>query len=146
MNSSREESFWQLIGQTGRAMRSYADRCLRGYSLTVEQLQVLKNIDAVVGLPQSELCQLTGKSPANITRILDRLEKKSRIERRANPTDRRSSLIFLTGEGVALCDEVNRLFTGLRADLVVGISSDKQRIAAEVLREIRCNIEKMDVK
>jgi len=145
MNSSGEESFWQLIGQTGRAMRSYADRCLRGYSLTVEQLQVLKNIDAVVGRPQSELSQLTGKSPANITRILDRLEKKSRVERRPNPADRRSSLIFLTGEGVALCDEVNRLFTGLRAELVAGISPDKQKVAAEVLREIGSNIENMKV-
>ncbi len=143
MKTTCEESFWRMIGLTGQAMRSYADQRLKSYDLTVEQLQVLKQADLEDGQPQHKLSQLTGKSAANMTRILDRLERKSRIVRKVNPTDRRSSLVFLTKDGEKLKDEVMKLFEGLRSELVEGIDTQKQLIAIEVLRAIRKNIEKM---
>lgn len=146
MQTGGEESYWRLIGSTSQAMRSYADQRLKIYDLTVEQLQVMKQADQHVGLPQRNLSLLSGKSPANMTRILDRLEKKRRIIRKLNPDDRRSVLIFLTKEGKALKDEVINLFEGLRAELVYGIADEKQKIAIEVLQTIRNNIQKMSDK
>ena len=146
MKTTGEESFWRLIALTGQAMRCYADQRLKSYDLTVEQLQVLKQIDGDGGQPQNRLSLLTGKSPANITRILDRLEKKNRIVRQLNPDDRRSSLVFLTKEGKALHDEVMHLFDGLRSELVNGIEVEKQLVVVEVLKGIRENIEKMSEK
>ena len=146
MSDVCDESFLRLIAHTGLAMRSYADQQLKSYGLTVEQLQVLKQTDLRVGLPQRTLSVLTGKSPANITRILDRLEKKERIVRKANPDDRRSSLVFLTGVGKILSDEVTSLFEGLQSELVGGINIEKQIIAFEVLTGIKNNIGKMSEK
>ena len=146
MKTKCEESFWRLIGSTSQAMRSYADQRLKNFDLTVEQLQVMKQADLHEGLPQRNLSLLTGKSPANMTRILDRLEKKRRIIRKLNPDDRRSILIFLTKEGRALKDEVINLFEGLWADLVGGIADEKQQVAIEVLQTIRKNIQKMSAK
>lgn len=141
--SSCEESFWRTIALTGQAMRSFADKRLKGYDLTVEQLQLLKQLAANNGRTQSDLCEISGKSPANITRILDRLEKKRRIVRRPNPEDRRSSLVFLTPEGERLRAEVVNLFDGLRAELVQGIPDDRQQVTIAVLRSITENISKM---
>jgi DNA-binding MarR family transcriptional regulator len=141
-----EESFWRLISHTAHAMRSYADQRLKKYDLTVEQLQVIMQMDMHSGQPQSVLSSACGKSPANITRILDRLEKKRRIVRRKNPLDRRSSLVFLTEEGCTLRDELVSLFEGLRAELVNGIDSEKQNVAFEVLNAMKKNIEKMSNK
>lgn len=141
--SSCEESFWRTIALTGQAMRSFADKRLKGYDLTVEQLQLLKQLAADNGRTQSVLCEISGKSPANITRILDRLEKKRRIVRRPNPEDRRSSLVFLTPEGERLRAEVVNLFDGLRAELVQGIPDDRQQVTIAVLRSITENISKM---
>jgi MarR family transcriptional regulator for hemolysin len=141
-----EESFWRKIALTSQAMRSYADQRLKSYDLTVEQLQVLKQTDVAVGPPQRKLSVLTGKSPANITRILDRLEKKNRIVRKRNPDDRRSSLVFLTETGETLRDEVTSLFAGLQSELVEGIDTEKQLVAIEVLTGIINNIEKMSEK
>ncbi|OGR17789.1 MAG: hypothetical protein A2X81_05950 [Desulfobacterales bacterium GWB2_56_26] len=132
-----------MIALTGQAMRSFADKRLRGYDLTVEQLQLLKQLAVDNGLTQSILCRISDKSPANITRILDRLEKKRRIVRRPNPEDRRSSLVFLTAEGERLRAEVINLFEGLRAELVQGIPDDRQQVAIGVLRAITENISKM---
>lgn len=146
MNSGNEESFWSLIGLTSRAMRTYADKRLRAYDLTIEQLLVLKHLDETEGRSQNVLSQLAGKSPANVTRILDRLEKKESVIRRPNPDDRRSSLVFLTGDGARIRDELVRLFMGLRSELVEGIELEKQQVAIEVLKGIKANIDKMILK
>lgn len=145
MNSC-DESFFRLIALTGQAMRSYADQRLRSFDLTVEQLQLLKELTVDSGRPQSILGLVSSKSPANITRILDRLEKKNRIVRRKNPEDRRSSLVFLTDEGEKLLAEVFSLFEGLRSELVRGISDEGQQKAVLVLGAIKTNIERMSEK
>jgi DNA-binding MarR family transcriptional regulator len=146
MEKPYEESFFRLIALTGLALRSYADQRLKIYDLTVEQLQVLKQADVAGGQPQNKLSLLTSKSPANMTRILDRLEKKDRIVRRLNPDDRRSSLIFLTKDGKALKDEVISLLEGLQAELVAGIPHEKQLVAIEVLSEIKNKIDNISQK
>lgn len=144
--SSCDESFFRLIALTGQAMRSYADQRLKVFGLTVEQLQLLKQLAVDVGRPQNVLCAVSSKSPANITRILDRLQKKGRIVRRQNPEDRRSSLVFLTVEGERLRTEVFSLFEGLSAELVRGVSDKSQQEAFWVLEAITANIERMSVK
>ena len=143
---SCDESFFRLIALTGQAMRSYADQRLKSFDLTVEQLQLLKELTVDAGRPQSVLGAVSSKSPANITRILDRLEKKKRIIRRQNPEDRRSSLVFLTEEGERLRAEVFSLFEGLRSELVRGISDESQQVAVLVLGAIKTNIERMSDK
>ncbi|MBU1566871.1 MAG: MarR family transcriptional regulator [Proteobacteria bacterium] len=140
--SSCDESFFRLIALTGQAMRSYADQRLKSFDLTVEQLQLLKELEVDTGRPQSVLCEVSSKSPANITRILDRLAKKNRIVRRQNPEDRRSSLVYLTEKGEKLRAEVISLFDGLRSELVRGISDESQQMTMLVLEAIKTNIEK----
>lgn len=144
--SSCDESFFRLIALTGQAMRSYADQRLKAFDLTVEQLQLLKQLAVDAGRPQNVLCAVSSKSPANITRILDRLQKKGRIVRRLNPEDRRSSLVFLTPEGERLRTEVLSLFEGLSAELIRGISDKSQQEAFLVLEAITANIERMSEK
>jgi DNA-binding MarR family transcriptional regulator len=139
--SCTEASFLRLISLTAQTMRSYADQRLKKYDLTVEQLQVLKEMTEGNGQTQTELCNATDKSPANITRILDRLENKGRIMRRKNPDDRRAILVLLTNEGELLKNEVMNLFDSLGEDLLEDINYDKQRIAFEVLGAIKNKIE-----
>lgn len=139
--SCGEETFLRMISMTAQAMRSYADQRLKKYDLTVEQLQVLKHMTVDRGQTQIELSSETGKSPANVTRILDRLENKGRIIRKKNPDDRRTTLVFLTDQGALLKDEVMRLFDALGAELVSDIALEKQKIAFEVLGLIKAKIE-----
>lgn len=139
--SCSEESFLRIISMTAQVMRSYADQRLKKYDLTVEQLQVLKHMAADYGQTQSNLCGATGKSPANLTRILDRLENKGWIRRTQNPADRRATLVVLTEEGERLTAEVKTLFHALGEELVADIDPEKQRIATEVLGKIKVKIE-----
>jgi len=145
VNSCNEESLLQLISMTAHVMRSFADQWLKKYDLTVEQLHALKKMDIELGQTQSTLCSVTGKSPANITRLLDRLETKKYVVRRKNPDDRRVSLVFLTGEGMRVREEVRDGFDGMRSELLQDIDSKKREQVSEVLNIIKNRIETVSV-
>lgn len=142
MSSDCEESIGRLISLTSQTMRNHLNQRLHEYDLTIEQLQILKLLDTVDGLSQVVLGGSAEKTPANTTRILDRLEKKKRIVRRPNPNDRRSSLVFLCERGKLIRDELISKLEELQGELVEGIEKEKQLITIEVLREIRINLEK----
>jgi len=144
MDESNEvKSFLRIIYLTGQAMKSFADQRLKSFDLTVEQLLVLKETSVTTGQIQSKLGELTDKSPANMTRILDRLEKKNRIVRRNNPDDRRSSLVFLTEEGKCLRDEVQIFFKEINFVLLKDVDTESRNVAFGVLNKIKDNIYKM---
>ncbi len=146
MSSCEEESIGRQIYICGQAMRNYADQRLKNHDLTVEQLHILKQLFLANGQTQSQLCEGVGKSPANITRILDRLEKKGSVSRKNNPDDRRSILVFLTEEGEELLAEVRVLFEGFSPEVVAGISLEEQKIAMGVLEKILQNVSALSKK
>lgn len=143
MSSCENESIGRLIYKTSLNLRNYAEKMLNPYDLTVEQFHILKNASVNLGLNQNQLCEQVGKKPANITRILDRLEKKRWIERRANPDDRRSSLIFLTPEGRRIISEVSDNFEAYSSWFIKGISPDEELIFRRILGKIDKNIEQL---
>ena len=53
------------------------------------------------GVTQKELAERVGLDSSSLVRLLDILEGKSLVERRADSADRRSKRIFLTTEGHA---------------------------------------------
>jgi DNA-binding MarR family transcriptional regulator len=141
-----EEPLLQLISMTAQVMRSFADQWLKKYDLTVEQLHALKRLDLDLGKTQSALCNVTGKSPANITRLLDRLENKKYVVRRKNPDDRRASLVFLTKEGMRIREEVREGFDGMRSELLRDIDIKKREQVSDVLNTIKNRIETVSVQ
>jgi len=146
MSSCEEESIGRQIYICGQAMRSYADQKLKKHDLTIEQLHILKQLSVTARQTQSQLCEGVGKSPANITRILDRLEKKGSVVRSNNPEDRRSVLVSLTKDGESLLADVNALFEGFGPDVVAGISLEKQKATINVLKKILQNLSELAEK
>jgi DNA-binding MarR family transcriptional regulator len=142
-NLSKNQSIGRLIYLTSLNLRNYAEKILNPYDLTVEQFHLLKNTSMVTGYSQNQLCDHVGKKPANITRILDRLEKKQWIKRQVHPTDRRSSLVFLTKQGEQMVNRVSEHFETYSSRFIQGVSRDEERIFREVLNKIDGNIQKL---
>jgi len=140
-NNCNDSNLMHLIVVTAQVMRNSADQWLKKYDVTMEQLHVLKQMDLDSGQTQNTLCSLTGKSAANITRLLDRLENKNYVIRRKNPEDRRASLVYLTKEGNRLREEVLDGFDTMRRELLADIDVTKRGHAMEVLAAIKNKIE-----
>lgn len=143
MSSCENQSIGRLIYKTSHLLRNYAENLLSPYDLTVEQFHLLKQTSLLHGMSQNQLGQIVEKKPANITRILDRLEKKNWVERQPNPSDRRSSLVFLTREGGQIIDEVSSLFESYSDWFVEGIGAEEELLFRNVLEKINNNINKL---
>lgn len=140
MTTCHHDSLGRTIYLTSQAMRHHVDHMLKPFDITMEQLHILKNIERQDGRTQREICSMAGKSPANITRILDRLEKKQLIVRRDNPEDRRSQLVSLTQNGHALASRLSDLFSTLSHKIEKHINENEMGIVKKVLGQIEMNL------
>jgi len=140
MSSCHYDSLGRRIYLTSQAIRNNIDRLLKPFDLTREQLHLLNNLDRQKGRTQSQIGGVIGKSPANMTRILDRLEKKNLIVRRDNPEDRRSQLVHLTIEGAQLSTEMSRLIKALSSRIEENIDKEDRAVVVKVLGRMEANL------
>lgn len=97
------------------ALRALAQRIdddyntwLATYGLTATKLNYLAVLYATPGnaLPLSELSQYIHASNANVTVIINALERSGLVKRKVNPNDRRSVMAVLQPKGRALIERV----------------------------------------
>lgn len=146
MTECREKSLGRLIYYTARDLTNFAEKLLRPYGLTLEQFHLLKNMDPAVGISQRQLGEVANKTPANMTRMLDRLVGKSLVVRRDDPDDRRASMVSLTEKGKVLVEQVFGEFNSYSEGMVRGISEAEQQIAIDVLTRMAGNVLVMSEK
>jgi DNA-binding MarR family transcriptional regulator len=140
MTYDRENDLGRLIYFTSRDLHTFGEKFFGPYGITPEQFHLLENLSAESGRSQREIGQLVRKTPANVTRILDRLEARGLVTRRNDPGDRRATLVFLTGSGQALADELYRVIEPLARRVVQGIDPAALQQARQVLLKIKSNL------
>ena len=141
MKSCNEENIGRLIYLTAQRLGNHAEKLLAPYGLTLEQLQLLKQLDCANGISQRALGELTNKTPANVTRILDRLEGKQLIVRKNDPEDRRATLVLLAVKGEPLLEQVRELLENFTTSFLAGVSTQDRETVSRVLLTIDKNLE-----
>lgn len=126
---------------TGRKIVRLLFLNLRMYDITPEQWTVLRFLGERDGITQKELSDLTGKDQPTLTRILTIMDRKGWIDRRANREDRRSFLVWLTGNGLDLLEQLRPLVEASFERMLDGISEEQLQILRQVLQELDRNIE-----
>lgn len=99
-----DDSLGFMLNHAGRRVSYLLSLRLQTHGITTEQWKVLARLMEQDGINQKDLAQRAEKDQANITRILDQLERKELVERRANAVDRRSFLTYMTEKGRALTE------------------------------------------
>ncbi|AVX04073.1 HTH-type transcriptional regulator PecS [Maritalea myrionectae] len=92
-----------------RAQRDHIDQLFAKHGLQPGEFDVLATLrrsGAPFALSPTALYEATMVSSGGMTNRIDKLEKAGLIERRANPNDRRSNLVALTGDGLAKIDQI----------------------------------------
>ena len=93
---------FHLVERLARKLRSTQRQTMRVAGLTPPQYVVLDALAKRDRRPLKELAETAHCTRATITGIVDVLERKGLVTRRPNPDDRRSLLVSLTKEGLAL--------------------------------------------
>ena len=91
-----EENIGLLIHDVARLLRVLYDRQMAFIGLTRSQWWLLTYLRFRDGISQSELAVLMDIEKAPLSRLLDRMELKGWVERRADSKDRRIKNIFLS--------------------------------------------------
>jgi DNA-binding MarR family transcriptional regulator len=146
MRACTEDSLGRHIYHTAQDIRKMAEKILYPYDVTVEQMHLLKNISVDVGITQKALGGIVDKTPANLTRILDRLEAKALILKRTDSSDRRVYLVFLTDKGMSLVEDVHETFQSFSERILRGINEEMQQMVRSCLEIMGQNIEQMTLE
>lgn len=90
-----------MVHKTAFTMKQTLQKLFKskGYMATPEHWAILNLLEGEEGLSQSEIAEKTTKDKANITRILDVMQRNGLIQRRKHEKDRRVYKIFLTDKG-----------------------------------------------
>jgi DNA-binding MarR family transcriptional regulator len=132
-----------LISDVARMMRATFDRRVRRIGLTRAQWQVLNLLHRRPGASQTELAEMLEVERATAGRMIDRLEKKNWVERRADASDRRINRLFLTADAKAIQAEMRRIGENLLDDAMVGLTDDERDVLAEMMERIKAQLQTM---
>ena len=98
VSSEDERHIGFLISDVARLMRTAFDRRVRALGLTRSQWLVINRLHRRPGATQSELAEMLEVEKATAGRMVDRMEKKGWVVRRADAGDRRVNRLHLTQE------------------------------------------------
>jgi len=96
-----DKSFGRNLGMAHTALARHLGRLMKEAKLpiTPDQFRVLTHLWTQDGRSQQELATLSGRDRANVTRVIDILEREGIVERKDDPDDRRVFNIYLTKKG-----------------------------------------------
>ncbi|GIX49204.1 MAG: hypothetical protein KatS3mg131_3415 [Candidatus Tectimicrobiota bacterium] len=119
----------QLMRVSEQVLKAFND-FFRAHGLTAAQYNVLRILEGAEGpLPQQEIARRLLVSRANVTGLIDRLEARGLVERRAC-ADRRVRMVHLTAQGLRFVEETFEAVTALCAVLL-------KRLSLEELQALR---------
>ncbi len=142
-----------LLHDVARHLRLDADRRASAYGLTRAQWVILMWLDRQPGLSQKELAEIVEVEPITVGRLIDRLEAREFVERRADPQDRRIWRLHLRPAAVpvlrALQDERSAMLqmvgSGLDAATIATLKTGLARMKANVVADLRCKSLEKDI-
>lgn len=126
---------------TSSLLKKTADAFFRDHGLTDVQFNLMMLLyhqaDLDEGLTQVELSHMMLVNRANITGLVDRMEKAGLVERRAVPGDRRYNTVVLTPHGKDLLVKVQDDYRQTVERLMGGITSTEMRQLTGLLGRVR---------
>lgn len=129
-----------LVTDTARLMRTVFDRRARVLGLTRPQWLAIVRLQRRPGASQSELADMMEIEKAPAGRIVDRMEEKGFVERRADPGDRRIKRIYLTTRGEQIYEAIYPLSVQTVRDALSELSARDRDVLAELLTRVKSTL------
>jgi DNA-binding MarR family transcriptional regulator len=125
-----------LLAQLGAyAASQFAER-LGVLELAPSDAGILRLLRMSAGLSQQELASKLQIHPSRLVAILDNLEKRGFVERRANPGDRRLYSLYLTKDGEGVLEKIGKVAREHQDALLSVLNKDERDELANLLLKI----------
>ena len=133
------------IYYTAAQLKKEAAEFFRPFGLTDVQFNVMMLLThqsgAEEGLSQAQLSNMMLVNRANITSLIDRMERAKLVVRTSAPDDRRFNIVKLTANGKKLLAEVEPLYAKLVRKIMTALKEAEQKRMIGTLEKIRCSLD-----
>jgi DNA-binding MarR family transcriptional regulator len=132
------------IYYTASLLKKRADLFFRTFGLTDVQFNVMMLLvyqsGSEDGLSQAQLSDMMLVNRANVTTLVDRMEKASLVMRTSISGDRRTNIIKMTAKGKKLFAKAEPLYARQVQQVMSGVARPEQKKLIAVLEKVRANI------
>ena len=138
MKTPREESIGAQMAIALQLMKRNNHHAITesGEKITMEQLAILEILSFHGDMNMTELSNKTWKQNANITRIIDKLEKEKLVLRKAVKGDRRAYLLSITEKGKQLFNKVIPIIIKNNQDVMSCLTKEEETIVISSMIKI----------
>lgn len=135
--------FADLVRCETRLYNALNDRLREQHGIVTSQFEFLRYVRDHPGARVADIAAEFAIGIGATSKSADRLERQGWVARRPNPSDRRSSLLALTDDGLQLADAAEETFTERLAELVAdALRASPISAAARALSELRSVLER----
>jgi DNA-binding MarR family transcriptional regulator len=125
-----------LLAQVGaHAAAKFAER-LSAIDLSPPHAGILRFVNAAGGISQQALAGRLRILPSRLVALIDQLEERGMVERRADPGDRRSYALHLTDKGRDTMKAIGRVARDHQDALLAALSTEERDCLASLLRRV----------
>lgn len=131
------------IYYTASLLRKKAGDFFQPFGLTDVQfnlMMLLRYQSGPEGLNQAQLSKMMLVNRADITSLIDRMEKAGLVARTAAPGDRRYNIIKLTSRGERLLDKIEPLYAKEVKKVMAPLKDIQQKSMITMMEKVRNNV------
>lgn len=129
-----------LLHDLARMMRTRFDQRARTRGMTRAQWVILGRLSRQPGISQNEMAAICEVEPITVGRLIDRLEARGLVERRADPTDRRIRRLHLLPAAQPILDEITSYRERLTTEVFSGLGERECSELVDTLLHIKSNL------
>ena len=133
-----------LVTDISRIITTEYNRIMKPLGLTRAQWRVIVYLHRDDGLTQSQLAKLLDVGKVSMGGLIDRLEQSDWVERRIDPSDRRSNRIHLTEKGHNVEAEMIKTGRRLTSQTLKNLDHEKCMELVNLLTAVKQNLQEID--
>ncbi len=128
INGNDPQLWWDILERLARTLGDVGPDEICCAGLTPRQTTILRRLVASEGARLSDLAELSGITPSAMTRVIEKLEKHSLVERvRGAQEDGRAAMVRITPKGRQLRASLDKLMID-RAMAILSAVPQKERV------------------
>ena len=141
MDFEQADALNQAIRLLSLRHRARAAALLAPLGLHPGQEMLLLELARTGPMIQAQLSEALGCEPPSITLMTRKLEATGHIRRTPAPSDKRASIVELTGSGKALAHQVKQLWCALAEEAVAGLPAQTVAELPGILKTLTGNVD-----
>ena len=129
-----------LLHDVARLLRGEADRRAGAHGMTRAQWVILFWLERQSGLSQKELAEILEVEPITVARLIDRLEARGMVERRADAKDRRIWRLHLLPPATPVLEELRTERADMHRMATANVDAETERTMIEGLKRMKATL------